>query len=400
MNQQENRRSLWTRDFIFIILSNLLIFFGFEMMVTILPLYLSEYGAGDSIIGVSGMIFTLTAVISRALAGSWLDRLGRKLIFLCGIAGMMLATGLYIFAASVLLIILIRVLHGFFWGITSTSSDTIGSDTVPRDRFGEGMGYIGLSNSLGMATGPAFGLFLLHHASFRSTFLCAVLFLVLATVSFLQMKTVKTAEDIRREAQNAATETEQQEKKHRGFLEKNAILPASAFALVGAAYGSLVTFLALFGAQEGISNVGVFFAVYAIAMLVTRPLAGRMTDRRGYLAVVLPGLVLIAAGLLTLSVSHTLTFFLISAVLYGIGMGATQSALQAMAVGNAPPDRVGAANATFLIGFDGGIGIGSLLSGFIASATGYAIMYRSFIVLIACAAVLLLIGRAVRSGSA
>ena len=380
--------TLWTRDFILIILTNLLIFFGFEMMVTILPLYFAAHGGSDTVIGAATMLFTAAALVTRALAGSWLDRFGRKAVFLIGMAAMTLVTGIYPLASAVAVIILIRIVHGFTWGVTSTSSDTVGSDTVPKARFGEGMGYLGLSNSLGMAAGPAFGLFLLQKSSFPAAFLSSAGLLLLALLAFLQMKSVKTKEDIR-----LAMAARQGRDSERTLLERNALLPAAAVGLAGTSYGALVSFLALYGEQEGIENIGIYFAVYAAAMLVTRPLAGRMTDRKGHLHVVLPGLCLIVAGLCILSEAHTLPVFFLSAAFYGSGMGASMSALQAMAVRNAPPDRIGASNATFLIGFDSGIGIGSLISGLLAARWGYGNMYRFFVIFVLCAFFLLLVRR-------
>ena len=46
-----------------------------------------------------------------------------------------------------------------------------------------------------------------------------------------------------------------------------------------------------------------------------------------------------------------------------------------MAVLNSPPDRIGAANATFFNGFDGGIGFGSILSGALTAWFTYSQMY-------------------------
>ena len=46
-----------------------------------------------------------------------------------------------------------------------------------------------------------------------------------------------------------------------------------------------------------------------------------------------------------------------------------------MAIVNVPKDRTGAANATFFTGFDGGIGIGAVLAGFVSTIWGYGGMF-------------------------
>ena len=387
----EKKDTIWSRNFVFIVLSNLLLFFGFEMMATIVPLYISENGGSDSIVGISTLIFTAAALVTRALSGNWLDRYGRKGVFLCGLVAMMIVTWLYGLTVTVAFILFIRLLHGLAWGVASTSSNTIASDVVPKERFGEGMGYFALSNSLGMAVGPATGLMILNYTGFKGMFNFSAATVILAIFFFLLMKGLRTQQNLHQLEQTDVLKEKETDRK--GFLEKNAALPAGVIALVSMTYGALVSFLALYGDQEGIGNIGIYFAVYAIAMLVTRPFAGRITDQRGYGFVVFPGLVVIAVGLVVLSVSHTLPVFLISAVFYGMGIGAVQASLQAMAVMNSPSDRVGAANATFLIGFDGGIGIGSLVSGVIAARSGNSVMYFTFILFIIAAGILFIAGQ-------
>ncbi|MFA7467265.1 MAG: MFS transporter, partial [Desulfotomaculaceae bacterium] len=49
--------------------------------------------------------------------------------------------------------------------------------------------------------------------------------------------------------------------------------------------------------------------------------------------------------------------------------------MQAMAVKNVPPNRRGAANATFFSSFDLGIGIGATMWGVVSKLTDYSLMY-------------------------
>lgn len=79
--------------------------------------------------------------------------------------------------------------------------------------------------------------------------------------------------------------------------------------------------------------------------------------------------------MLILSKSNAMGEFLISGFIFGIGFGAVQASLQAMAVIRAPKDRLGAANATFYTGFDGGMGVGSVAGGLLASYIGYGNMF-------------------------
>ncbi|MCL6574546.1 MFS transporter [Kyrpidia sp.] len=115
--------------------------------------------------------------------------------------------------------------------------------------------------------------------------------------------------------------------------------------------------------------------VFSGALLIFLPLAGRLYDRRGLAAVLVPVLVILAAGFGVLAAAKDLTMFLVAASLTGVGYGAVQPSLQAMAVQDVAPDRRGAANATFYTAFDLGIGIGAMGLGLLVGRFSYPSIY-------------------------
>jgi predicted MFS family arabinose efflux permease len=108
---------------------------------------------------------------------------------------------------------------------------------------------------------------------------------------------------------------------------------------------------------------------------LSRPLAGRLADKRGFDFVVIPGIVLIIIAMILLYFADHLAWFLLAGLVYGAGFGTVQPSLQALAVLLSPPEKRGSANATFFTGFDLGIGLGSILWGVIAGATGYGMIF-------------------------
>ncbi|MEW6399788.1 MAG: MFS transporter [Bacillota bacterium] len=366
MSSQEARPALWTRDFILASLANLAVFTGFQMLMPTMPVYIGFLGGQETIMGVVTGVFTLSAVGVRPLVGWALDTMGRKAVFLFGLAVFVVSALSYAWAPSIAVLLGIRVLHGLGWGCSTTAAGTIAADVIPRERLGEGMGFFGLAGTLAMAVAPALGLFIIHQWGFTLLFVTSGSLASAALLLAAPIRYVST--EPRSLAASARTARP-------AFFEPQAVRPGLVMLLGNTTYGAIVTFLALYAMERGIANIGPFFTVYAATLALSRPLGGVLTDRRGYDAAVVPGLVAIAATMALLSRASSLPTFLAAAVLAGIGFGAVGPAMQALAVRGLPPYRRGAANSTYYIGFDLGIGLGAILWGTISQAIGYSVMY-------------------------
>ncbi|MGC4019816.1 MAG: MFS transporter [Muricomes sp.] len=372
---ENQKQSLWTKDFIIITGINLLLFCGFQMLLPTLPLFAKSLGGSDAALGWIGGSATVAAILIRPVAGAILDKMGRKGVLIAGMLIMMLVTLVFGFLPTVGAVIAIRFVHGIGWGLASTASSTIASDEIPKSRFGEGMGYFSLSSSLAMALAPgiALGIFAAHGFKPVSFWSAGLLVIVLLLSIFI--KSTRTAQP-------------QKEKTKAAIYERASILPAVIMFLVSVTYGSITGFLSIYATESGVKNIGMFFSVYAVTLLISRPLCGRLTDKFGFSSVISPGLVLVIAAMSLLSKAGSLPVFLVCAAVYGLGFGAVQSSLQTMAIIRAPKERRGAANATFFTGFDGGIGFGSVVGGIIASYSKYSLMYLYLSLFVVLAGVL------------
>jgi MFS family permease len=148
-----------------------------------------------------------------------------------------------------------------------------------------------------------------------------------------------------------------------------------------ASFGAVQSFAAILAEARSIDGSPLFFFAFAGLMLLTRPVFGRITDRRGYRLPMLLGISFVTAGLIVLSFAQSLTLLLTSAVMIGIGFGAANPATQTMAVADVSPTRRGIATATYFVGFDGGIGVGSVIGGLLAQGLGYGQMFQIVAVL-------------------
>lgn len=356
---------IWTRSFIFIMLSNALLFMAFEMLLPTLPLFVASLGGAPSQIGLVTGVFMFSAIAIRPFTAVLASKIDKKKLLIAGIAISAIATGSYYLSSGIDMILLLRVIHGFGFGLATTYFATLAAENIPKERRGEGMGYFGVGETVAISIGPIIGTSLLLQYNFQSLFMggMCILLLALLMTFFVSRKPYKEQD---------STGIHQFKVK---LIEKKVLLPSILILLVGIAAASIMSFVALYAEEKGFTQVAWFFFVIAIAGFVVRLFSGKVFDRFGPGSVLLPAAVFAIVGLFILTVAHNEFHFLIAAALYGFGFGAIFPALQTWCVNLVEEHEHENAIATFFNFFDLGIGGGSLILGLLASAFSYTIVY-------------------------
>ncbi len=355
---------MFTRDFSLAILANLFSFASMYVLLATLPLYVVAIGGTVSDAGVVLACFTLSAVVVRPVVGRLSDRRAKKAIMLAGAVILAVSSLLYAPVHSVPLLMAVRVFHGVGWAAFGTAASALAADLAPLSRRGEAMGYFGVGMNVAMAIGPALGVFLVGWAGYGSLFLTAM---VLGAAAALT--TAGIAEPRRAPGRGAL------QRGWRSFILPSALFPSAVLFTNALTYASVVALLPLFADEAGLGNPGLFFTVFSVVVLVLRGPLGRVSDRRGRVTVVAPGLSVTFVALLVLSQAQSTTTMLVVAVLYAVGVGAAQPTLMAMTVDRAGPQERGAAMGTYTTAMDLGIGVGSVVWGVVAQSLGFAAMY-------------------------
>jgi MFS family permease len=130
----------------------------------------------------------------------------------------------------------------------------------------------------------------------------------------------------------------------------------------------------VYALRAGLENPGLYFLAFALAMIGGQTVGGRLSDRFGRAAVIVPGLLLLAAGIALVPSLRGLAL-LASGVVAGLGHGAAQPSLLALAVDRAGPAERGAALGTVGTFLEMGIGGGSILAGLLAGWIGLEAMF-------------------------
>ncbi|WP_313638754.1 MFS transporter [Paenibacillus sp. FSL K6-0276] len=350
---------LWTKNFIMLTITALLLFSGFYLLMPTLPMFIKQLGGSESQVGLIIGVFTISAVIFRPIIGGLMDRYGRRVFIISGLLFFAITMYFYDWVTGIMFLVVLRILHGVSWAVATTSIGTAVTDVIPQSRRGEGMGWYGLAMTLGMALGPIVGLWVTKSYSFHYLFLLCT---VLALIAFILGFGAKVPA-----VQNTS-------KKPISFFEKTVLPIAIVTFFLSFTFGGITTFLPLFAANIEV-NTGTFFLVYAVTLAVIRPLTGKISDKYGEGVIIVPALFILIVALFVLTMSKGLIGVVITAILYGIGFGSAQPALQVAMIRLAPPVKRGVANATFLTAFDLGIGLGAILLGFVSQLMGYQMVF-------------------------
>ncbi|WP_025677496.1 MFS transporter [Paenibacillus massiliensis] len=377
--QQHITERLWTKHFVILTFVNLLLFLELQMIVPSLPSYVKDAFSASAIqVGLVTSLFALSAIVARVLSTRYLEKGFRAYIVLIGLALALAGTLGYVLAPTVGILLLMRVIFGLGFGLSSTTFPTMASDIVPAKRMGEGMGYFGLSSTLAMSIGPTIGISLLQYGGFNALVYttCAVIILVVPMTIWLLRQLPDPSKSGQDAGMNARQATVSSEENDGVPLWRKLWLPSFLNYLMAITYGGLLSFMVLFGQEAGLTHAAFFFLFLAGAVLLVRPFAGRLYDRFGHKAIMGPGSLLLLTGLLLLSFARTDGMLYLAAMCYGAGFGSMQPAFQTWMIQCVPARKRGTASSSFLNSTDFGVATGALLLGSIAKWSSYAMMYR------------------------
>lgn len=334
--------------------------------MTILPLYLSgEVTANTILLGAIIGVFATFALLARFVAGWALDNYRILTIYKVSVLFFGLLWFVYPLPQSPWIFFMLRALHGFAFGFTTIAGSAAVMRIIPINRRGEGLGYFGISLSVGMALGPFIALTLVNAFSFHIYFIflgCWVIvalgLLYLVYIPHVPPKEIKpfSLKNI--------------------FLKKSFMLMLAVF-LVNTVYAGIATFAAMYALDLSLNDKlpGIFFLIMACSMLATRLFAGRFFDRRGPFGITLAGMAFLGLGTLVMALAQNALMYLSGGVGLGLGVGILFPVFQTMMNNLVHSEQQGMANAMYYVGLDLGWLAGSALAGAVVSISSIAGSY-------------------------
>jgi len=355
---------LWNSNYTKVWMANFMIFFSYNVITPLLPLYLSEtFGANKDTTGIVLSGYTLMALFSRPFSGYLVDSFPRRIVLLsCYFLFFAFFAG-YLVAGSLTLFAIVRTLHGAPMGSTTVANSTVAIDVLHPTRRSEGIGYYGLSNNLATSISPTIGILIYDHFHsykliFAVALTCSFLgFIINSTVKFKDKEVVPNKEPISLD---------------RFFLVKGWRLGV-AMAALAFSYGVIATYLASYGKEVlGITTgTGYWFFVLSCGLMLSRLIGARSLRKGKALENACGGMLLSVFGYFLFAALHNNIGYYGSAIIVGLGNGHMWPAFQTMFINLAPNNKRGTANSTQLTMWDTGIGIGIVAGGFILEHQGY-----------------------------
>ncbi|MCY8835758.1 MFS transporter [Bacillus atrophaeus] len=359
------KQKIFNKSFLFLFISNFLVFIGFEMLLPILPAYLLSMNASSIQVGLMTTLFTLGAVLIRPFVGYYLIDNQRKSLAIIASAALMIITMLYPFLHIIWLLLLLRLFHGAAWGVSTTANSTIVVDLIPKTRLGEGIGYFSISTTVGAIIAPSVGILIYGTFSFNILIWSSV---VLSLMAVIALQFVYSPAPVKHERKPFQF--------FEAIFEKDAWFPALLTVITTLGFGAIITFLVLFGKQKGLDHIFLFFLINATVSTLLRPFTGKWYDKKGPWSIIVVAALLGFLSLVMLSYTTNNLYLIIAAILFGAGYGTVMPCLQTWTVQKVSEEKSGAANATFLSSFDVGVGVSAFVLGILAEWMSLEMIFR------------------------
>lgn len=346
----QNEDNIFTTDFFLIfgaLLFSALVMYALMSTVTE---YAPSMGTSATIAGLVSGIYIFGGLCSRIYSANSLERRDWKKLAIVFLSIHFLACIFYFFANNVTLLLIVRFIHGLGFGASANAIVTIASAILPKKRFGEAFGYFMLGTTIAVGLGPyVSGFFYDNWGSFGS-FSLATSFAFLGLLCILLLDISKYEIMHNSEIENTIEEDREElslEEKgtFRSFIDKIFEIPAipvSLFTgLTSLGYVSILSFYRLYAVEvDLVSAFSLFFIIYSIVLVASRPIAGRIQDNYGDRIVCFTGIIAQAIGLFLIAWMPSAITVFICAVCAALGFGTLNSACTAIVTRDTSANRV------------------------------------------------------------
>jgi DHA1 family multidrug resistance protein-like MFS transporter len=344
-----------------------------------LPLFIRSFGVPPGTLGLIAAASTVTGIVVSLPAGLLSDQWGRRRVILLSMVVFASAPFLYLLVRVPWQLVLVRVYHGLATAILGPVAMAAVADTFQQGR-GERMAWYSSATMVGRFLAPTLGGLLILGQDFRLVYLgCGVagtLALLAATrLPRASQSGSSPSEDTPPEDRATLSRRwEQARDELRYILTNRRILVTSlAEAAQYLAFGCVETYLPLYLTDIGLTpiQIGPLFTAQALAIALTKPLMGRLSDRWGRKRSIIAGLILGALVMAAMPQTRAYVILACLAILFGVGMAMVTASTSALVSELSREGAYGSALGVLNSIMDVGHTSGPVIGGLLVQAVGY-----------------------------
>jgi predicted MFS family arabinose efflux permease len=357
---QAPRPRIFSRALVLTFLVNIGALTSFYLLISVVPLYARSVGAGGAVAGMATGAMMFATVAAEFATPRLMARFGNRLVLALGLvllgAPALALTG----SGSVTVIMVVCVIRGAGFAITMVVAGSLVASLVPPSRRGEGLGIFGVVVGVPGVIALPLGVWVAGHVGYQTVFVAG------AVAGLAGLAVVSGLPDGR-----AAASPEQSVGVLARLRTPALTRPVLVFTATTMAVGIVVAFVPLAAGRASGSLVAVALLAQSVTMTLARWWAGRFADRHGAGRLLVPGVLLSAAGVLGLVWAGNPVILIGGMLVFGAGFGAIQSASLVLMLDRVPASGYDTISALWNMAYDGGWGLGAAGFGIIAVHTGY-----------------------------
>lgn len=342
--------------------ATLLFFVAFYALLVPLPRFLGQIGLEDWQIGLVLGAFGVAALIGRPWAGLAADWLGRRGVMAAGVAAFIVGVVGIFFTASVLALMALRTLQALGYVAVTTAATARITDLTPPERRGATIARFGIAANLAMVTTPALIDLSLSQLGLVGAMGVAIFFAVISGALALVVK-------------------DHSQPKSEHYVQRLWVLPRPilrpwlAAVMMGVGFGVWLQYLPLLTGRRSVEPTGALYALYGVAIILTRLATGPWQDSGKDRTLLTGGFIAMFMGLGLFAFTAQFPPYLLATMLIAVSGGILHPLLMAQHVTYMPNEMRGRAVSTFYLGFDLGNGLGVWVLGFALQAWGFTALF-------------------------
>lgn len=358
---------------------------GFQLLLSVVPLYTDDAGGGSTGAGLATGAFMLSTVLTQVQVPRLLNRLGYARVLAAGLLFLGVPAFLYVVTRDVWSIISVTLLRGVGFGVVTVVFAALIVKLAPASRRGEALGLLGIAITLPTIFCNPLGLWMVARFGYEPVFALGGIAPLIGLTAIPGIRRSTTSEKGFRES-------------GAGFfaaLGRGPLLRVSLiFTATTMAAGVVLTFLPLAAPGSGLFSAVGGLLVIGTTVSASRWWAGRFGDRRDPHVLLVPGLLACTTGMVLLP--HGGLALLGGAMLFGAGFGLLQNTTLILTMSRVSDSEHAMGSTLWNVAFDAGTGLGAFLFGFVISATGFTWAFVLSAGLVASALILVRLDRSRR----